>query len=91
MREPLRKSDKTFTLRLTQEESEAVEIMATVMRLSKNSFIRGCIHTACYLVYDMRDGYRPAAKDLLEKNRDLFNAIDYDRIDILNEHFEGIK
>lgn len=94
MREPLRKNDKTFTLRLTEEEAKAIGIMAQVARLSKNSFIRGCTHLAANLITDLakeEGGYRPAARDLINSNIDLFDAIRYDEIDVLNENSNNVK
>lgn len=88
---------KTFTLRLTDEEAKAIDVMAKVTRLSKNSFIRGCTHLAARFITefamsdDEQSGYRPAAQDLIGENMDIFKSILYDEIDVLNEHFDDIK
>ena len=57
MREPIRKSDKTFTLRLTKEEAEALERMTFIENetrpggQSKNKFIEELIANE-YAKYD---------------------------------------
>ena len=82
---------KTFTLRLTDEEVKALEIMAKVSRLSKNSVVRGCIHHAAHFMYEFRDtNYRPRAQDLLNENAELFEALEYDSIDVLGENLDDI-
>lgn len=88
---------KTFTLRLTDDEAKAIDVMAKVTRLSKNSFIRGCTHLAARFIteFAMNDdeqaSYRPAAQDLISENMAIFESILYDEIDVLNEHFDDIK
>lgn len=82
---------KTFTLRLTDEEAKAVEIMAAVSRLSKNSAIRGCIHNAAHWMNEFQDNYRQKAQDLIRENAQLFADLEYDSIDVLGEHFDDIK
>lgn len=83
---------KTFTLRLTDEEAKAIEIMATVSRLSKNSVVRGCVHTIAHLMYEagISDSYRSKANDLIKENSKLFENLEYDSIDVLGEHFDDI-
>ena len=88
---------KTFTLRLTDDEAKAIDVMAKVTRLSKNSFIRGCTHLAARFITDYamskdeQSHYRPAAQDLISENMAIFESIFYDEIDVLNEHFDDIK
>lgn len=83
---------KTFTLRLTEEEAKLIEIMATVSRLSKNSVVRGCVHTIAHIMYEagMTDSYRPKANDLIKNNEELFNNIEYDSIEVLGENFDDV-
>ena len=83
---------KTFTLRLTDDEAKLIEIMATVSRLSKNSVVRGCVHTIAHIMYEAgaTDSYRPKANDLIKSNEELFNNIKYDSIEVLGENFDDV-